>query len=440
MRLWLHVLFAVVVIVGSAEAARAATNLTAMQPAEIEALQKRLTDDGCYSGPIDGQASDATNDAVKACPDQDPMLRIETGMHTAIIRRISGDRSCKIVATGSVDKTVRVWSMPDGRLLRTVRLPIDTKEGGRIDAIALSPDGRTLAVGGWDAAANRNKTWGHGLYVVDLVSGAMQRIGAFPISILQISFSRDGARIGVGLGGTGGLHVLDTNSGRELMVDHNYADSIYGLASGPDGALFTTSVDGFLRRYSSDLRLAAKVKSPDGTQPYEIAIDPSGKRVGVGYYDLPSVSLLDATSLKKLATFHQDAALNGDLLSVAWTSDGHELVAAGTATRLFDGQRKGFLRRFDAAGRLVADSEIDTTSMIVDLKTCNSGIVFATYDPRFGLMSPDGHVITLQEPLTADMREKVGLALAVSPDASVVRFGLGKGLEHPVLFDLARVR
>ena len=71
-----------------------------MQLAEIETLQKRLTDDGCYAGPIDGQASDA----VKNCPDQDPVLRIETGMHTAV----TGASESTPIAGGSLlDQTTR---------------------------------------------------------------------------------------------------------------------------------------------------------------------------------------------------------------------------------------------------------------------------------------------------------------------------------------------
>ena len=48
----------------------------------IKALEQRLIDAGCYRGAIDGQTSGALDDAIKACPDQHPFLRIETGMHT----------------------------------------------------------------------------------------------------------------------------------------------------------------------------------------------------------------------------------------------------------------------------------------------------------------------------------------------------------------------
>src|SRR5580700_1490800 len=87
-------------------------------------LQQRLSDAGCYHGATDGAPSAALDAAVKVCPDQRPFLRVETGMHTAPIKRIGVDAACTRMATPSDDKTVRLWSLPDGRLERTIRLPI----------------------------------------------------------------------------------------------------------------------------------------------------------------------------------------------------------------------------------------------------------------------------------------------------------------------------
>jgi hypothetical protein len=44
---------------------------------------------------------------------------------------------------------VRVWSLPDGRLLRILRLPVDFGDIGKAQAVAISPDGSTVAVGGY---------------------------------------------------------------------------------------------------------------------------------------------------------------------------------------------------------------------------------------------------------------------------------------------------
>ena len=284
-------------------------------PAEIASLQQRLTDAGCYSGAIDGSASAALDAAVKQCPDQRPILRIETGMHTAPIWRVGVDAACTRLATPSDDKTVRIWSLPDGRLERTIRLPIGVGDGGKIYAAALSPDGRWLAAGGYDASWE--KTGKHSLSLVDLQTGAVHRYGSFENVIDSIAFSADGRRLAVGLGATG-LRVLDSAGGAELLADRDYGDRIYGLAFAPDGSLIVASLDGSLRRYRPDLRLAVKRAAPGGKHPFSVAIDPTGQRVAVGYLDAPHVSILDGISLAPVAEADTRDLTNGNLASVAW--------------------------------------------------------------------------------------------------------------------------
>ena len=72
----------------------------------------------------------------------------------------------------------------------------------------------------------------------------------------------------------------------------------------------------------------------------------------------------------------------------------------------------------------------------MDIRPCGEGFAFATGDPAFGLLSPQGVATTLRGPRTVDMRDKLGSAFGVARDASSVRFGLGEGEAKPVVFDL----
>jgi hypothetical protein len=90
------------------------------------------------------------NDRVTfgAEPIQEPILRIETGMHTAVIGRIGIDAENRYLVTGSQDKTVRVWEAASGRLIKTIRPPIGGGNEGIVNAVAISPDGMTIVCGG----------------------------------------------------------------------------------------------------------------------------------------------------------------------------------------------------------------------------------------------------------------------------------------------------
>jgi Caspase domain len=434
---WLAAVVAIgcAAIVSVAPAGAADVDSSKMSADAIKALEQRLTGAGCYHGAIDGQTSGALDDAIKACPDQPPFLRIETGMHTAVIRRIGVDAACSLLATASEDKTVRLWSLPDGKPKGLVRLPIGDGDLGKVYATAMSPDGRWLAAGGWDAAQKSSSTYS--LNLVDLTNGAIRRFGAFDNVIFHLAFSADGRRIAVGLFGKNGVRVLDSATGAELLADRDYGDDVPALAFVPDGGLIASSYDGQLRRYGADLKLMKKAAAPDGSRPYGVAIDPSGRRIAVGYEDTTSVSILDAKTMMPLAKAQTSDVSNGTLSSVAWSRDGATLVAGGRALQQIQGQWRGFLRRFDAAGQRKGEDVAASDSTIANIQTCGDGFAFAAADPAFGLLSAQGLAKTLQGPHSADMRVKLGSAFALSPDATSARFGLGYGEEKSVLFDIA---
>ena len=112
-----------------------------------------------------------------------------------------------------------VWSLPDGRLLRTLRVPIDLDKGGKIYATAVSPDGRWIAAAGWDAQSGHK----HFVYIFDASTGALvARVGPFNGIIHYLTFSPDGrwlaatSQVGVG------LKVIDTQTWQIVATDKTY--------------------------------------------------------------------------------------------------------------------------------------------------------------------------------------------------------------------------
>jgi hypothetical protein len=391
-----------------------------MGAGEVKALQQRLTDGSCYTGAIDGQRSTELQRAITECPSQDPVLRIETGMHVAAINRIGVDRACRIAATGSDDKTVRVWSLPDGRLLRTLRVPIGPGRAGAIFATAVSPDGRWIAAGGWGDAPGATY-----VYVFDTATGAVvARVGPFGFSnvIHNLAFSPDGRWLAATSSTSVGLKVIDAQTWQIVAGDAAYNGESYGAAFAPDGRLYTVAYDGKLREYGPgpEFKKEREVVTQSGKQPHFVAVDPRGQLVAVGFGDVAKVDVYDAAMLR--FRFAVDA-----LFSVAWISDGAQLIAGGYP-----------LRTFSRDGQLVGKPLPLAHNTIMGLQSCGSAIAVAAADPAFGLIDGNGQIELWKTGVAPDMRGKREDAFAIAQNAKQVRMGLGEGPEDPVLFDLER--
>jgi WD40 repeat protein len=409
-----------------------AIDLSTMSPADIRALQQRLTDAICYSGPVDGVASAAVTAALKICPAMDPILSIETGMHIGSIWSVGVDRDCKLLATGSEDKAIRLWSLPDGHLLRTLRVPIGPGNGGKVWAVAMAPDGRLIAAAGWDAHSDIDKS--HGIYLFDAATGSLRaRVGSFDNVVDDLAFSADGHYLAVALAGKRGLRVIDVARASEIAADRDYGDSINGVAFAVDGRLFTTSYDGNLRSYDSKFHLMKKVKNVGGNRPYGIAVDPSGQFLAVGDNQVKAVDIYRSSDLEhEYAANTSNLTGSGTLNAVAWSHDGSRLAAVGHF-----GVHGNDIVIWDRPGpeRVPTQNRVADNTIMTNLP-CGGGFVVGSAEPSFSLLDSSGRR-TLNKPSVApDLRSMSG-GFRISADGQLVRFDLESG-KHPIQFDVSR--
>jgi WD40 repeat protein len=327
-------------------------------------------------------------------PSAKPILRIETGTHTAPIRGIDADAAERYLVSGSQDKTVRIWDLPSGKLLRILRPPIGEGNDGEVDAVAISPDGRMIACGGLTGSASEKIS----IYLFDRESGRLyRRIAGLPEVVVHLAYSPDGRFLVAGMNAKNGIRLYRTGDYAQVSEDRDYGGASNGadfaVASGPDSPdlLATSSSDGFLRLYevrtNGSLRLVTKKSAPGGARPFGVRFSPNGSRIAVGFSDAAQANVLSAADLSPVC-LPDTTGLNRSLGSVAWSADGGFLYAAGR--HMLRPGANTIIRWGDSGcgPRSELPGAFTTISSLRSMR--DGGIAFAAADPAIGIVNRQG--------------------------------------------------
>lgn len=348
---------------------------------------------------------------------------IDAGGHTAPLRRLAADPSGRFLVTAGDDQAAIVWRLADARPLHTLRFALGDDEGGRLYGAAVSPDGRTVAVGGSAGGTSR-------IVLFDLASGAFR--AAFepqPGGLRNLAWSADGARLAAVYVGRPALRVFAV--GGALLHEAPLPADVYGLSWTAAGQIVVTAFDGRLRFFRA---------GPDGVQPEgEVATSvgdpvgvrhsPDGRLVAVGHFSRAAggavvVDVFDATSRQRVRRFDFTDLPAGNLMSVAWQADGRALLAAGTALAA---RGQAVVRRIAWPG-----GEVDGTAVagegVVDFAALADGsVVYAGLDGGWGRLAGLAVTARGEAPL---LRVAEPGALRTSADGRVVDWRSAAGTRH----------
>ena len=369
--------------------------------------------------------------ASTGTPPQAPILRVEAAAHTAPVSRLATDAAGRILASVSDDKTLRLWSLPEGTPLGVLRPPIGEGSEGELYAVALSPDGARAYVAGhtgfaWDG--------GFAIYVFDTATARLvARLPNLPEPVQHLAVSADGARVAAALGGRAGIRIWDAANGRQLAEDsQGWQGRGRMVAFDGTGRLAATSADGKLRVYDNAGRRVAERVPLAGARPYGLAWSPDGALIAVGYEDRLRVDVLVASDLRTLLTPDTTGLTGEGLPAVAWASDGRggvQLHAAGyaRAANANPGVPNFLIRRWvDFGLGPFRDIPAARDAIAQLLPLPGGGLAFAAADPGWGRLAPDGTLAQPPSPPGADFRNTAA-RLAASADGQQVRFALRPG-------------
>ncbi len=319
----------------------------------------------------------------------EPILRLNTQMHTTTINRISSDAAGKYILTASLDKTAKLWNATSGDLLKTFRPPIGHGKAGMLYAGALSPNGKIAAVAGW--------TKNDDIYLFNTSTGEIQqKLTGLGGRIMDLEFSSKGDYLAAALGGGEGVVIYEQNFDKvsnfvKVKTLSGYGKSSYNITFDYSGRLATVCFDGKIRLYDKYFKLK-KIKNGAGTRPFSIAFSPDGSKLAIGYEDAPDIDIFSGKKLKLLYKAKLDGMNeNGGLNKVSFSADGKYLYGGGYYSKYIDGNWWSHIRRWTNAGQGSYRDYPACSNTIMDIKISTSGdIFFAGYQPDFGRMNKYG--------------------------------------------------
>jgi WD40 repeat protein len=306
---------------------------------------------------------------------KDPILRIETGMHTVSGERISTDADGKYLLSCSDDKTARLWDAETGTLLNIFRVPIGRTIEGEIYACALSPDGTIAALGGRTGYEWENR---YCIYLLKTKTGEIfRRIKGLPKAIYDLEFSPGGQWLAAGLGGGNGVRIYDTRDWNEYKKLTGFNGNINNIAFNRAGmGLAIVSNDRKIKLYDGGFNPTAEISNLAGKNPFSLAFNPAGNLLAVGYKDVSRIEVRNAADLSLLYEPSVKEAENqkGGLDILCFSADGEGLYGGGAFSKRDAANNwKNVIRYWSNSGKGSYTDILLMEKTVLDIKALYNG-------------------------------------------------------------------
>ncbi len=250
-----------------------------------------------------------------------PSLLINPPGHYAAINHVSWLPNSQQILTVSDDKSLRIWDIAAGECIGAIHPPQADGPVGKLYALAISPAGDIVAVGGYGTAAHA-----HAVYLIDLKRRRMLRpLPAHTDVILDLEFSFDGRFLAVA-SADHSISVWNMKTLRQVHALTGHRARVNDIAFFPDGnRLASASSDGSVGIWSmQDGRLAQSLKADEGEPPaaaISVAVNAHDQSLAAGYVN-HTISIWSSTG--QLRSRLEE--VGNEVTSLAFLPSGQELL------------------------------------------------------------------------------------------------------------------
>ncbi|GAB4406528.1 MAG: hypothetical protein OHK0053_32810 [Microscillaceae bacterium] len=254
----------------------------------------------------------------------EPRLVIDTQGHASTVGTILFTPDGKTLISVSEDKTIRFWDVRTGELKKTLRGQVGEGPEGKIYAVAISPDGQILAVGGY-LSFNNDAEYGR-IRLIDLNTGRQKGILTGHTNVVySLDFSSDGKYLASGSGDKS-IRVWDMSLPQpaQVAVLNGHTQSVQEVVFLNPKKLVSVAYDGLGIIW--DWRNNAIERKLEGHTDKVSGLDcsPDGRYIATTGYDNRLI-IWDKSGQKI-----REIDRGNYTYTVAFAADGEKLVVHGT--------------------------------------------------------------------------------------------------------------
>jgi WD40 repeat protein len=229
--------------------------------------------------------------------------------HQNYVSSVNFSPDGKILASGGEDKTIKLWNLDTGKEIRTLQ-----GHQNAVISISFSPDGKTLASGSQDKTI---KLW-------NLDTGEeIRTLQGHQNSVWSVSFSPDGKTLASG-GGDNTIKLWNPDTGKEIRTLRGHQNSVWSVSFSTDGkTLASGSWDKTIKLWNPDTGKEIRTLQGHQNSIWSVSFSPDDKTLASGSQD-STIKLWNLDTGKEIRTLQGH---RNSVSSVSFSTDGKTLAS-----------------------------------------------------------------------------------------------------------------